>query len=223
MGKNGQSCCSQESCRQITPAMITICPQPSHWASIYQRLNDLAIKSENFIPSPPKPLILSGWDYSNDVEKRERWLETLDWGEKWGFTEVLREITPDMMYEVENPSTYQIGPMGGPMHLDWNFEPAAFTSKEEADQALLILKSDWEKIVGRELFEITEPIRFTGSKMRRLLICADPSHKPLWGSWTELSNGPERREFTALRSSINRAINPMMIDHIDFVHTKPGS
>ena len=106
------------------------------------------------------------------------------------------------------------------MHLDWNFEPAPLVSKEEADKAIAILKSDWEKIVGKELFEVTQPIRFTGSKLRRLLVYADPAHNPLWGSWTALSHGPERREFTKLRSSINRAIEPLMIDHIDFNHTK---
>ena len=98
--------------------MITICPQPPHWAAICQRLIELARIADQSIPPSPKPLILAGWAYSNDLEKQARWRETVEWAEKWGFTEIIKAITPEMMYQFENPSTNQIGPLGGPMHLD---------------------------------------------------------------------------------------------------------
>ncbi len=85
--------------------MITICPLPPDWALIYQRLSELARIADQSIPPPPKPLILAGWAYSNDLEKQARWRETVEWAEKWGFTEAIGEITPDMMYDVENPSS----------------------------------------------------------------------------------------------------------------------
>ena len=198
--------------------METICPHPLDWAHIDSLLKQAAANSSRRVPPPPTPLILGGWAFTNDVEKRDRWLETVRWAEEWGFTDILQGIKPDMMYEVESPTSYEVGINGGPMYLPWNFESRPLVSEQDAKNAVLLLKENWSEIAGEELSAATTPLRLTGLKKRRLLVSADPNYTPRWGSWTQLIDSGRGREFTRFRASVNKAIHPLMVDHIDFVH-----
>jgi hypothetical protein len=122
-----------------------------------------------------------------------------------------------MMYHVEAPSTYQIGPMGGPVHLSWNYESRPDVSEQDAEKAIYTLKVEWVQIVGHELSQVTSPLGFTGLKKRRLIVNADFKHIPPWGSWSRLPDSKERREFTRFRAAVNKAIHPLTVDHIDFI------
>jgi hypothetical protein len=122
-----------------------------------------------------------------------------------------------MMYRVEVPSSYLIGPKGGPMYLSWNYERRPDVAEQDAEKAVASLKDQWVEIAGHELSQVTSPLKLTGIKKRRLLVNADFNHTPPWGSWFQLSNSQERREFTRLREAVNKAIYPLMVDHIDFI------
>ena len=50
------------------------------------------------IPAPPKPLILNGWVFSSDQEKRIRWHETLEWINKYMDNDVIGIISEDEKY-----------------------------------------------------------------------------------------------------------------------------
>jgi len=63
----------------LEPRQTVVCPQPALWAELHSRLQKVA--AENGLPPPPQPLILNGWVFSNDVEKRNRWEETLAWAQ----------------------------------------------------------------------------------------------------------------------------------------------
>lgn len=126
-----------------------------------------------------------------------------------------------MMHKSEHPTDYIIGPAGGPMYLPWNFDPKPVVSEDRTAEAIKTLAANWQKIAGQDLCHVTRPLAFTGDKSRRLLVYAEPSAKAPWGSWAELSFGPERREFSRFRSAINAAIEPLFVDHIDFVHDEP--
>jgi hypothetical protein len=52
-----------------------ICPNPPEWA----RLHTTALASAPDGDTFPKPLILAGWTFSSNVEKRQRWAETVEW------------------------------------------------------------------------------------------------------------------------------------------------
>jgi len=81
-----------------------------------------------------------------------------------------------------------------------------------------ILIAQWSEITGEKLSKITFPIAFTGNKARRLLINADAASKPPWGGWDHFSHTEtEQRTFTRFRSSVNKAISPHEVDHIDFI------
>jgi hypothetical protein len=101
---------------------IVICPKPDTWVELHRRLQ-AAAKASPSIPPPPVPLILAGWIYSNDVEKRKRWQETLAWADRHGLGTLLSDIPDDLMDVVSDPSDDRIGPLGGPMKLDWSFDP----------------------------------------------------------------------------------------------------
>jgi len=121
------------------------------------------------------------------------------------------------MHTVLDLSEYGIGPLGGPMKLDWNFDPKPKVSAADRKTAVETLRDNWSKIVGTELVSITSPVRITGAKGRRLLVLTKINTKPPWGTWSRLDNSERRRSFTVFRAAINDAIAPLEIDHIDFV------
>ena len=198
--------------------MEIICPNPSYWHDVFEQLSDAAAKADRYIPPPPQPLILGSWLGASEMEKRERWRQTVAWAEKWGFIAIIEAITPDMMHCVEQITGCDTGPFGDPMYLPWSYKLKPVVSREAASEAISRLKTDWEKIAGAELCKRTHPLRLTGKKRRRLVAYADPSVNPPWGTWTRLANGSARREFTRLRAAVNAAIQPLVVDHIDFVH-----
>lgn len=168
-------------------------------------------------PDPPRPLVLGGWAATNDQEKLLRWENTVSWAVQNGCTEIISAIPEADFYYVKQVSTYEIGPMGGPMYLPWNWDPRKRPTNEEQSEYLQRLLAYWISIVGEDLAKVTCPLRFTGKKLRRLLVYVDTSHRPPWGDWASiLSTEQERRAFTQFRQSINKAIAPHVVDHVDF-------
>jgi hypothetical protein len=166
----------------------------------------------------PTPLILAGWWATNDTEKMLRWKETVEWGTANGCTVLIEGIAEKDFYNAENPTAYQIGPLGGPCYRPWDYETKERPGPEELAKHLDSLSARWADIAGLTLAAVTRPLAFTGRKARRLLVYADGSARPPWGGWSHLSiDEGERRTFTRLRSSINKAVAPHEVDHVEFV------
>ena len=49
--------------------MVVISPNPLPWKALYEQLVHYGRTNSCVPPSPPRPLILAGWVYSNDLEK----------------------------------------------------------------------------------------------------------------------------------------------------------
>lgn len=187
------------------------------WDDLFKRLTAHARMHPCIPPSPPKPLILAGWAYSNDVEKMLRWEETLAWARINGCADIV-EISDEDFYFVDEPTSYTVGPLGGPMYLPWDFKQKDRPPTNQVLDNIEALKSRWQDIAGPELGLITRPLMFTGAKARRLLVQANATARPPWGDWSHLSAvESKRRTFTLFRSSINKAIAPYEVDHVDFV------
>ena len=202
--------------------MKRVCPNPMPWNEAFTRLTKFAKAHPCTPPSPPKPLILASWAYSNDVEKMQRWEKTVAWAADNGCIEVVTGIPDHDFYFVSEPTTYVIGPTGGPMYRPWDFDSKARPSPEDVARHFEMLKSRWSEIVGLELAHITHPLAFTGEKARRLLVQAEYSASPPWGGWAYLSSvETERRTFSRFRAAVNKAIAPHEIDHIDFTTDEP--
>lgn len=195
--------------------MKFVCPQPTSWADVHGALTRAWEESGKEGPPPPIPLILSGWTYSNDLEKAQRWRETVTWAKARKLERVARVREQDG-YCVEEFTTYEVGPFGGPMYLLRNFGARPTPAAERVQTALAILLTDGRRIVGSELDRITKPLRFTGKRKRRLVVKAAAEQVPPWGGWNHLAPGEERRTFTRLRCAVNQAITPLEVDHIDF-------
>lgn len=190
--------------------MKFVCPYPQAWSNIYVKLSK-ASKDKGTLSRPPIPLVLNGWAFSSDYEKLRRWNETISWAEKEGISHLIPELTSDQKYMVYEYSTYD-----GSYSLTYtNHEPKYKPKKEEVKEAFTKLKESWSKIAGLELAEITHPKCFTGKKKRRLVLIANYSCKPPWGSWNYISTNKE--SFTNFRRSINSEISPLFVDHIDFI------
>lgn len=206
--------------------MTRICPNPKPWHDLFERLTAHAQMRPCVPPSPPKPLILTGWVYSNDVEKMRRWEETVAWAISNGCANIV-EIPDQDFYYVEKPTSYAVGPLGGPMYRPWDFKAKDRPPPHQVLEHLEALRSRWRDIAGPELARITRPLVFTGAKARRLLVQADAGARPPWGGWSQLSAvESERRTFTCFRASINRAIAPFEVDHVDFItegHAEQGA
>lgn len=196
--------------------MIFICPRPGKWSGIYQRLHR-AWEAEGAIGAPPPvPLILAGWVYTNDLEKKARWEATVAWAMGHALSHLIPPLSAAERHEVVRPSDYAIGPLGGPMYLEWDYTVKDRPPDDEAAKAIEVLKAKWMSVAGPELGDVTRPLRFTGAKLRRLLVEARRACAPPWGSWTRLANGEGRRSFTRFRRAVNEAIAPLHVDHIDF-------
>jgi hypothetical protein len=195
--------------------MVRICPNPIPWHHAFQHLTDYAKRHPCTPPSPPAPLILAGWAFSNDVAKMNRWQETLAWAKANGCSEIVEGIADEDFYYVVTPTDYVIGPMGGPMYREWDCTTKTRPSAADLQQYLEILLERWPEVAGPELSRATRPCKFTGVKARRLLIYADSSVQPPWGEWSYLSwYEPDRRTFTTFRGAINKAIAPHEVDHV---------
>ena len=172
------------------------------------------------------PLILAGWALSDEIEKMRRWEETVAWAKSNGCAEIVALLAEDFYY-ADRPTSYVVGPGGGPMYRPWDFEKKERPPPNQILQYLETLNSHWRDIVGPELAQSTRPLAFTGKKARRLLIRADPTARPPWGGWSHLSPvEPERRMFTSFRASINTAIAPHEVDHLEFTtegHPEKGA
>jgi hypothetical protein len=204
--------------------MKRICPNPMPWHEAVERLTKYASLHACTPPSPPVPLILAGWVYGNDLEKMNRWGETVVWADSNGCADLVSNIPEQDFYCVDCPTTYAVGPRGGPMIRPRDSQTKSRPASEELAKHMDILISRWPEIVGQELTSITRPVAFTGAKARRLLVLADAAAVPPWGSWASLSTQePERRTFTDFRSAINAAIAPHQVDHIDFTTELSGT
>jgi len=188
------------------------------WNEVFKRLLEYADTHDCTPSRPPTPLILGGWWASNDTEKLLRWRETVDWAVVNNCTAIIEGISDQDYYQVDKPSDYQIGPLGGPCYRPWDFEAKARPSFEDVAKYLDYLSAHWVEIVGSSLATVTRPLAFTGNKARRLLVYAERTAVPPWGGWKCLSpDETERRTFTRFRSAVNKAINPHEVDHIEFI------
>jgi len=59
--------------------MTRICPNPVPWDKTFKKLLLYAHSHPCAPAKPPVPLILSGWAFSSDAQKKQRWEETVMW------------------------------------------------------------------------------------------------------------------------------------------------
>jgi hypothetical protein len=198
--------------------MKFVCPELNKWYSIYKDLRNAWENSGGKCPPPPMALILASWSGTNDCEKAWQWKETIEWAGRFGFSHLIPELPPEESYLVSEMSSYYLGPTGKPMKLDWNYDAKEVPSAEDVDRAVRILRENWNNIAGPNLSNLTSVQGFSGRKRRRIIREADFGISPPWGTWDSLAQDESRRrEFTLFRQSINKAIAPLEIDHIDFV------
>lgn len=192
-----------------------VCPEPGLWHEIYERLASTARDAEPRVPPPPRPLILGGWWGSTDLQKKARWEQTLEWAKRWDLEELIGELQDDQMYRVD-AVTLLLPLLSINQNRNWNHKARHRPTDAEAAAAMELLQTNWNSIAG-PLVEYSHPLSLTGSKLRRLLVRADPEAKPPWGDWGKIDR-PIAIEFTRFRRAVNDAIQPHEVDHIDFIH-----
>ena len=194
--------------------MIFVSPQPNKWYEIYQGLkayweNEIRASTA----SPPVALVLSGWTFSNDYDKQERWELTLKWAEINNCGHLIPLLNEEEKYYIKEYSSYR------PYEYhtyDKKYKP----TKEEVVNAIELIKEKWKSLMGEEFGNKTNPDSFSGNKSRSLLVFYKPEYTPPWGSWTNhLANGKPSK-FTELRSKVNELIKPLAVDHIMFKEEK---
>jgi hypothetical protein len=197
--------------------MKFVCPELNKWYSIYKNLRNAWENAGGECPPPPMALILSGWNCTNDYEKARQWKDTVEWAGRFGFGQLIPEVSPEDSYLVEELSPYYLGPTGKPVKLDWDYDAKETPSPEDIARSFRALQENWNSIVGPDLAKIISVQGFHGRKKRRLIVQADMTAVPPWGTWTSLVSDERRRSFTQFRAAINKAIAPLEVDHIDFV------
>jgi len=192
--------------------MKFISPIPRIWHDIHQRLEWYWInKLYRKVSPPPTPMILGGWNFSSDYDKKRRWNETLEWANEHDCLDLISVLKEDEQYCVNEFSDwvpYQFS--------NWDEEPRNRPSDLYAEQCLKKLKKNWSDILDRNFGRYSTPLEFSGKKLRRLLVIYENGYMPPWGSWTDhLANGLPSK-FTELRKKVNSIIAPHEVDHIDF-------
>ena len=75
-----------------------ICPLPKDWHRICESLCRACAKDRNIDMTGtgiyektgvPIPLILNGWVFTSNIEKKFRWLETIKWAEENGYWNII--------------------------------------------------------------------------------------------------------------------------------------
>ena len=202
----------------LVPTVVAV-PMPADWAKVHTVLDEAwRARDDISIPKPPTPLILAGAAFSTANEIRSRWVELTEWANAHGFSDLFASNLPstrglDVAESIAGVSEQGEGwwPGYGEQHHERREKP----SKDAVLEALVLLKRKWVTVVGPELASSTRPTRFTGHKLRRLLVTANPEQSPTWGNWNSAS--ANRSAFTAFRKAINSAIAPMEVDEISFV------
>jgi hypothetical protein len=200
-------------------------PLPADWARLHEMLS-IARKSmdRNDIPNPPTPLILSGAAFSTAAAIRERWNELLTWAADYGFVDVLLANLPAPP-SIDVPSSIAgIGEDGKgwwPNYGEQVHSQAPKPGKDVVLSAVAVLRAEWPEVAGPELARITEPLRLLGAKKRRLLVAADPSATPPWGTWISAHRNPQA--FSLFRQSVNARIAPLAVDEITFATNRWGN
>ena len=196
--------------------MIRVCPKPMVWQSIHRRLLSIA-EGKPELSKPPVPLILAGWAYTNDLQKMDRWSQTVSWAEEADCSDIINTLVEEEFYYTEDVSNYDIGPLGGPLFRPWDSIAKCPLDSTEKEKTLHNLKKYWPDIAPG-FSGSTEPIALTGKKARRLLVLVLKDIQPPWGKWDNLSHIKEKRlKFTFFRSAVNEIIQPHEVDHIDFI------
>ena len=188
------------------------CPQPHIWSEVYKVLHD-AWKSGGCVGEPPPtPIILSGWWYTPALAKIIAWEATVRWAAERSLSHLIPEFTHDEWASVSDAAGVDT-----PEYSEYRYhDPSPRPSKELLATSLEQLKRAWP-LVAEAFAGSTTPTAFTGRKGRRLLVDADFTIKPPWGSWTELV---VRKPFRDFRRRVNEAISPHSVDHVDFRRRK---
>lgn len=80
--------------------MEFVCPQPQKWNEIHQSLKTAWEQAGSQSDVPPIPLILNGWVFSSDFEKKQRWQNTIAWAQQHDCSGLIPELTEDERYFV---------------------------------------------------------------------------------------------------------------------------
>lgn len=79
-----------------------LCPQPGEWDRVHTALKRASAARGIDAASLPVPLILNGWWYSNDEEKRARWNATVNWAASQELSTLLPVLDETTGYLGEN-------------------------------------------------------------------------------------------------------------------------
>ncbi|MBK6772737.1 MAG: hypothetical protein IPG78_11575 [Ignavibacteria bacterium] len=189
--------------------MIFITPKPNQWNKIHQRLKSHWEKEIKVGVPPPVPLILAGWNFSNDSDKMERWEMTLKWAEDNNCIHLIPVLTDDEKYYVHEISSFRPYEFHS---MDEKYKP----SREEIIEALEKLKENWISVLDDDFPKNTKPVSFSGNKSRCLKVYYKSNYLPPWGTWTDHLVYGRPSKFTMLRSNVNKIISPLEVDHIVF-------
>lgn len=187
-----------------------ICPNPQEWLAMYELL---PARRHGDASYPGLPLILGGWWDSSNAQKRQRLIAQIRYAGREGVLDAV-----DRYLRSLPDSAWHRGDVSKPVR-SWpeysRHPPSPKPATADVLHALRYVSEQWEGIAGKDLASHTRPVRFTGRKRRRLVVAADPTHLPPWGSWSAILHNP--KSFSMLRGAVNSAISPLTVDDIAFI------
>ena len=157
--------------------MEFVCPQPLIWNDTHKKLSEFYSKNKERISNPPPiPLILNGWIYSTDYQKKLRWEETIKWAQinDCGYLiPALRGSERYMVNEIK-PTLIQEEDPYGPIDVDDDADSDLYSDYPEDEDGL---KYDLKE---RDL-KCREVIKQAGIEAEKNLLGKEPNLKDMEG------------------------------------------
>ena len=171
---------------------------------------------------PPMPLILAASACSN-ADKLSRLREQLAWAaEREWLVESFRYLESIPLEHWNTGSDVNWFRDGYPRgHFGWTSDPKPKLARDQAIALISLLRTNWAAVAGEQLSAVCQPVRFSGRRGRRLVVDCVIGSRPPWGSWQGFSRHTPRTSFSTLRASVNKAVAPHVVDHIDFLERMP--
>ncbi len=148
-----------------------ICPFPGVWALIASELISYWKVDLNEAGPQPPYLILSGWNYSDDFNKMETWMNCIKWAEERNCTHLIPELPENNWYQQKSLNRFQSFEDFG-IYNKFH-KPSKKLTKEERAHQFNLLKTKWLTNFGADFF----PKRLTGKKSKRLIVRPNDTKK----------------------------------------------
>jgi hypothetical protein len=133
----------------VTTGLRFVCPLPVVWNDIYKRLHAAWVSGGSCGDPPPVPLILNGWVFTSDMDKKCRWDATLAWARGHSLVLLIPQLGKAQRHEVTKMTTsIQLSWCSGSYRLMWECREAPSPGSVLCPECGAVVQPDIDQYQG---------------------------------------------------------------------------